>query len=46
MNDQWLGFHGYEMGGGGGGLLRAVYHRPYNWGPNSVFPAILVTRDA
>ena len=21
------------------------YHRPYNWGPNSVFPAILVTRD-
>ena len=38
--------YGYTFGEMSLELGLIFYHRPYNWGPNSVFPAILVTRDA
>ena len=38
--------YGYTFGEMSLELGLIFYHRPYNWGPNSVFPAILVTRHA
>ena len=37
--------YGYTFGERSLELGLIFYHRPYNWGPNSVFPVILVTRD-
>ena len=36
--------YGYTFGEMSLELGLIFYHRPYNWGPNSVFPVILVTR--
>ena len=38
--------YGYTFGEMSLELGLIFYHRPYKWGPNNVFPAILVTRDA
>ena len=53
MPPKWVTFgdprvptYGYTFGEMSLELGLIFYHRPYNWGPNSVFPAILVTRDA
>ena len=37
--------YGYTFGEMSLELGLIFYHRPYNWGPNSVFPVILVTGD-
>ena len=37
--------YGYTFGEMSLELGLIFHHRPYDWGPNSVFPVILVTRD-
>ena len=37
--------YGYTFGEMSLELGLMFYLHPYNWGPNSIFPAILVTRD-
>ena len=45
FGDPGVPTYGYTFGEMALELGLIYYHRPYNWGPNSVFPAILVTRD-